>query len=243
MQYGAEHADLYEIVFASRGKNFDREAKELADLVRARFPRALSLLDVACGTGAHLAAFGGLFEYVEGVDCSEDMLAVGRRKRPDLPLRHGDMRTFDLGRTFDAVVCLGNSVACMPTVEELGAAIRRMADHLTPGGVLIVEPWWFPDEFLDGHVGGHLVTEAGRVISRVTHAARRGDRTRHEVNFVVADASGIRTFTDVLWVSLFTREQYAAAFERAGCTVDLVKGLSLDTGRPNGPGLFVGTRR
>jgi SAM-dependent methyltransferase len=243
MQYGAEHADLYEVVFASRGKSFDREAKELADLVRSRFPGARSLLDVACGTAAHLAEFAGLFDHVEGIDHSADMLSVGRRERPELPLHQGDMRTFDLGRGFDAVVCLGNSVANMSTEDELVAAIDRMAAHLTPDGVLIVEPWWFPDNFLDGHVAGHIVTEAERVISRVTHASRQGDQTRHEVNFVVADADGIRTFTEVLVVSLFTREQYAAAFASAGCAVELVDGLCLDTGRPNGPGLFVGTRR
>ncbi|MGY2062576.1 class I SAM-dependent methyltransferase, partial [Nocardia gipuzkoensis] len=181
MQYGLDHAELYDVVFRSRGKNFDDEAKELAGLVRSRFSGAAALLDVACGTAAHLETLAGLFEHVEGVEYAEGMLEVARRKLPDLALHAGDMRTFDLGRTFDAVVCMGNSVACMSTVDELNTAVARMAAHVAPGGVLIIEPWWFPDNFLDGHVGGHTFVDEGRVISPVTHSAKQGDKTRHEV--------------------------------------------------------------
>jgi len=243
MQYGADHARFYDVVFQSRGKSFGGEAKKLAEIVRSRFPGAQSLLDVACGTGAHLETLAGLFEHVEGVEYSADMLAIAKHKLPHVPLYTGDMRTFELGRSFDAVTCMGNAVACMSTVEELETAIIRMACHLVSGGVLIVEPWFFPDNFLDGHVGGHTVIEDGRVIARVTHSTRQGDRTRHEVRFVIADSKGIWEFTEVLMVSLFRREQYAAAFERAGCTVELVDGFSLANGRLNSPGLFVGTRR
>jgi hypothetical protein len=108
--------------------------------------------------------------------------------------------------------------------------------------VLVVEPWFFPENFIDGHVGGHTVIEQGRVISRVTRSTREGDKTRHEVRFVIADSSGIWEFTEVLMISLFSGEQYFSAFERAGCTVELVDGFTLN-GRPNGPGLFVGTHR
>lgn len=243
MQYALNHAELYDVVFRSRGKDFGDEATELANIVRSRVPGATTLLDVACGTAAHLETLAELFDHIEGVEYAEGMLQVARRKLPDVALHADDMRTFDLGRTFDAVICMGNSVACMSTVDELNTAVARMAAHIAPGGALIIEPWWFPDNFLDGHVGGHTVVDGGQVISRVTHSSKQGNRTRHEVKFVVADSAGIREFTDVLVVSLFTREQYADAFERAGCSAELIDGFSLDTGRPNSPGLFVGIRR
>lgn len=243
MQYGPDHAELYDVVFRSRGKNFEAEAEAVGQLVRSRFPAASSVLDVACGTGAHLATLATRFDHAEGLEYSAAMHAVASKRLPELAVHHGDMRDFRLDRAFDAVVCLGNSVACMTSQDELDTAIGRMADHLVPGGVLVVEPWWFPDNFLDGHVGGHVVTEEGRVIARLTHSRREGDRTRMEVRFVVADTDGIREFIDVLMVSLFTREQYLTAFERAGCTAELLDSLSLEGGRPNGPGLFVGVRK
>jgi SAM-dependent methyltransferase len=242
MEYGAQHARLFDVVLKSRGKSYENEAKALCDIVRSKLPNADSLLDVACGTAGHLQTLARLFECVEGIDSSADMLAVAKQSAPDLALHQADMRTFDLGRTFDAVICMGNAVACVSTVEELDRAIAHMASHLVSGGVLIVEPWFFPGNFLDGHVGGHTAVEDGRVISRITRSTRQGFKTRHEVRFVVADSSGIWEFSEVLLIGLFTHEQYSAAFERAACTVELIDGFSLG-GRPNGPGLFVGTRR
>lgn len=243
MQYGPDHAAVYDLVFRSRGKNFEAEAAAVAEVVRSRFPEAGSVLDVACGTGAHLETFAALFDHAEGLEHADAMRALAQERLPQLAVHPGDMRDFHLGRTFDAVTCMGNSVACTSSTAELDAAVGSMAAHLVPGGVLVVEPWWFPDDFIDGHVGGHLVHDGGRVVSRTTHSSRVGDKTRMEVQFVVADPTGIRSFTDVLVVSLFTRAEYESAFERAGCAVEFAPGLSLENGRPNGPGLFAGVRR
>jgi N-dimethyltransferase len=243
MQYGPDHADVYEVVFRSRGKNFEAEAEDIARLIRTRFPGARSVLDVACGTGAHLETLAALFPHVEGLEYAPAMRDVAEKRLQGVAVHVGDMRDFRLEHTFDAVTCMGNSVACMSTSDELDAAIGRMAGHLNPGGVVVVEPWWFPDNFIDGHVGGHLVNADGRIISRITHSTRQGDRTRMEVRFTTADSAGIREFTDVLDVGLFTREQYLGAFASADCTTELVASLSLEGGRPNGPGLFVGVAR
>jgi SAM-dependent methyltransferase len=243
MEYGPQHAEYYDIVFRSRGKDWEAEAEELTRMIRSRLPDARSLLDVACGTGAHLETFRRLFDSAEGLELSGPMREVTGKKPPGLTVHAGDMRDFDLGRTFDAVTCMGNAVACVASVRELDAAIERMVGHLVTGGVLVVEPWWFPDNFIDGHVGGHLVREEGRVISRITRSTRQGLQTRMEVRFTIADSSGISDFTEVLHVSLFTREEYLAAFERAGCAAEFVPGFRLADGRPNGPGLIVGVRK
>jgi SAM-dependent methyltransferase len=243
MQYGPEHAQFYDAVFESRGKDFAGEAGKLAALIREHRPQARSLRDVACGTGAHLAAFTTLFDEVEGIEYAPAMAAVARTRLPQVPIHAGDMRDFALERTFDAVTCVGNSVGCMDDRKELSAAIARMAAHVVPGGVLVVEPWWFPSNFTDGHVGGHVLKEDGRVVSRLTRSVRDGDKTRHEVRFTVADASGIRDFSEVLVVSLFHQEDYEDAFAAAGCTAQLVGGLQLADGRPNSPGLFVAIRQ
>lgn len=243
MEYGFEHAELYDQVFLSRGKDFAAEAEGLTALIRARRPDASSLLDVACGTGAHLETFAKHFEHTEGVDHSPGMRRIAEERLAGVQIHPGDMRTFDLGRTFDAVTCMTNAVAEVDTPTELVRSIGQMAAHLAPGGVLVVEPWYFPENFIDGYVGGHMLREDGRLISRMTHSSRHGRKTRMEIKFVVADRAGFREFTDVLMTSLFTREEYETAFEQAGCATEFVPGFTLADGRPNGPGLFVGIRR
>lgn len=242
MEYGAQHAALYDASFLSRGKDFRNEAEAVIGMIRERCPGARTLLDVACGTGLHLQAYAKDFEHVEGIDLSPDMLAVARGRLPGVPLFSGDMRTFDLGRTFDAVTCMSNAVGEVETLDGLRAALRRMAAHLVPGGVLVVEPWYFPENYLDGHVGGHMYRDGDRVVSRVTHSVRDGATTRHTVAFMVAEPTGIRQFSEVCVLGLFTRDEYLQALRDAGVTAELVPGFCLADGRPNGPGLFVGTR-
>ncbi|NBH09624.1 class I SAM-dependent methyltransferase [Amycolatopsis sp. SID8362] len=242
--WGDAHAELYDLVFTSRGKNYENEADDITRIIRSRRPAAESLLDVACGTGAHLGRFGKAFDHTEGVELAEAMRSVARRRLPGVSVHPGDMRTFDLGRTFDAVVCLGNAIACVETLADMRLAVAQLVGHLEPGGVLVVEPGWFPEQFLDGYVGGHLVEEERRIVSRVTHSTRQGDSARVEIKFVVAQPDGIREWTDVFLMKLFTRDEYVSAFEDAGCAVEFADIPWRLGERPhNAPGLFIAVRK
>jgi SAM-dependent methyltransferase len=230
--YGPELADVYDQVYAAR-KDHAAEAAEVLDLIRKLHPDARSLLDVACGTGAHLRHFAAALP-AEGLELSADMVAAARRRHPELRLHTGDMRDFRLGRTYSAVTCMFSSIGHLATGAELDATLQRFAAHLEPGGVVVIEPWYFPETFLDGYVGSHTSTAGGRTVARVSHSRRSGDRTLIEVHYVVAEAAGIRHFVDRHEITLFTREQYETAFRRAGLTVDYLPG------GPSGRGLFAG---
>ncbi|GAA4423383.1 class I SAM-dependent methyltransferase [Actinokineospora soli] len=236
MSYSDDHAEFYDVVFLSRGKDWVAEAKELTGLVKARRPGADSVLDVACGTGAHLEAFAEHFAHVAGVEPADAMRRLAQ-DRPGVRAVHpGDMRDFTADRAYDAVTCLGFAVGYMPDEAALDAAIAHMARQLVPGGVLVVEPWWSPEKFLDGYVGGHLVREDGRAISRITHSVRDGDKSRMTIAFTVAGPGGVRQFHEVETQTLFTDGQYLRAFERAGCPAERV------AGPPDHPGYLVGVR-
>jgi SAM-dependent methyltransferase len=234
--YGHQLADVYEAIYRSRGKDWAAEAADATRLIRARFPAADSLLDVGCGTGAHLETFGTLFRHTEGLELSEAMREVAVKRLPGVPLHAGTMSDFSLGRKFDAVVCMFTAIGYLTSLPEMRSAVRCMAQHLVPGGVLVTEPWWFPERFIDGYVAGDLAREADRTIARISHSTRRGRTTRMEVKFLVGDAAGITEFTEIDLLTLFTRDEYLAAFADAGCPAEF---LSSDwTSR----GLFIGQR-
>lgn len=128
-----DHADVFESIYRSRGKDWREEARDVSAQIFARVPDATSLLDVACGTGAHLASFREDFGQAEGVELAEPMLELARKRLGGIPLHQGDMRAFDLGRTFDAVVCMFCSIGYLDNVSELRDAIRCMARHVNPG--------------------------------------------------------------------------------------------------------------
>jgi SAM-dependent methyltransferase len=214
--FGHDLADVYELVYRARGKDWAAEATETTRLIRDRLPGASSLLDVACGTGAHLETFDDLFAHTEGLELSPAMLERAAARLPAVPLHQGDMRAFDLGRTFDAVVCLFTAIGYLPTLPDMRAAVAAMVRHLRPGGVLVVEPWWFPERFLDGYVAGDLASDEHRTVARISHSTRQGRTTRMEVRFVIGEADGIREFTEIDLLTLFTQEEYLTAFTDAG---------------------------
>lgn len=235
--YGAELAEVFELIHRGRGKNYLTEAEEVARQVRARKPDASSLLDVACGTGSHLRAFATLFDHVEGLEVSEPFMRSAKAAVPQAVLHLGDMREFTLGRTFDAISCMFGSIGYLTDIGELTTTLTRFAEHLAPGGVVAVDPWWFMENYADGYVSGSVTEVDGTTISRVSHSKLEGTASRMDVHYVVADAAaGARHFVENHLITLFTRAQYEKAFAAAGFTVEYIEGLHA------GRGLFVGVR-
>jgi ubiquinone/menaquinone biosynthesis C-methylase UbiE len=233
--YEAEFAEIYDHIHMSRGRDYTAEAGELARLIRTRKPAASSVLDVACGTGGHLRVLRELFDRAEGVELSEDMLAIAARRVPDIRLHHGDMREFTVGRTFDAVVCMFSSIGYLRDSDELDQTLACFARHLNDGGVVVVEAWVFPDSFLPGYVATDVARAGDNTIVRMSHSVQEGDKTKMDVHYLHGGPSGIRHLTDIHRLTLFTRDDYQEAFTRAGCSVEYLDG----GGFPRG--IFVGT--
>lgn len=236
MWYSDELADVYDLIFGSRGKDYDGEAAEVARQVKKRLPGASSLLDVGCGTGAHLLRFREVFDHVEGVEPSPAMRRLAEMKLPSVRIHAADMRELRLERTFDAVSSLFGPIGYMADESELCAAIRHMAAHLVVGGVLVLDPWWFPENFIDGYVMAEVAHDPGRSVARVSHSVRTGSSMCITAKYLVGDPTGIREFCTQDTLRLFRAEQYANAFTNAGLTVEYLPGAATDRG------LFVGTR-
>ncbi len=129
-----ESAIAYDAVHAARGKDYAAEAGQITALIRAAVPRAASLLDLACGSGGHLAHFQRDFADVVGLDASQVMLDAAAIRAPSAQLVLGDLADFDLGRRFDAIVCLFSSLGYLRDTGRLRSAAASIARHLNREG-------------------------------------------------------------------------------------------------------------
>jgi SAM-dependent methyltransferase len=106
----------------------------------------LRVLDAACGTGQHVIALAKKGLDVTGADLSSEMIAVARANASavglDLrlePVGFGNLTgTFGAG-SFNAILCLGNSLPHLLTPVDLALALQDFANCLTPGGILIIQ--------------------------------------------------------------------------------------------------------
>lgn len=144
------------------------------------------------------------------------------------------MLDFDLGRRFDAVTCLGSAIGYVQTSENLRRAVGRMAQHLAPGGVLVVEPFIDPERFTWGHVSGRLVETPTLKIARLTTTGEPGPIARMTFHHLVGRDGSVRYFAEEHALALFTTEQFVDAFRRAGLVA------SHDEEGISGRGLVVG---
>jgi SAM-dependent methyltransferase len=113
-------------------------AELLQNLIGRYRPGAASLLELACGTGNVLEPLVGHYD-LHGLDLSPAMLEFARRKVPEATLHLGDMREFALGRKFDVVVCMFDSINHLAELDDWRAVWRQAHRHLHPGGLLIFD--------------------------------------------------------------------------------------------------------
>jgi SAM-dependent methyltransferase len=230
-------AEYYDRIYAR--KDYAAEAKRLRTIARRYLRRpGRSLLDVACGTGQHLAEFRKYFD-VAGVDLSPEMLRVARRKLgPEVPLDRGDMRSFALGRQFDVVVCLFSAIGYLTTRRDRDRALRRFFEHVSPGGVLLVEGWIRPSRWRRS--GIHLQTYDGAdaKIARVTLSSRTGAITRLEMHYLIAEPGRpVRHLAERHVNALVDSEEMLGSFRRAGFRGRILLGKAY-----RDRGLYVGVR-
>ena len=216
----AKSARFYDALYAHSGKDYAAEADRLRRLMRRyRQSGGRAWLDVACGTGLHIAYLMDDFD-ATGVDVDEGMLGVARERCPDVAFYEADMVDFALDRRFDVVTCLFSSIGYARTLDRLHAAVANMARHLAPGGLLIVEPWILPEDWQDRHVGALFVDEPDLKVARVNHSRREGTVSILDFQYLVGTPEGVEHFAERHELGLFAHEDYRAAFERAELHVE-----------------------
>ncbi|MGD0167505.1 MAG: class I SAM-dependent methyltransferase [Gaiellaceae bacterium] len=138
-------ARLYDEFYAT--KPYAEEARFVSDCFsEAGLPPGGRILDLACGTGGHALELAELGYEVVGVDIADGMLEEARTKASSRGLAVEflcqDLRQLDVGEgTYDAAVCLFDSLGYLLTDADISAALRRVNRSLKPGGAFVVEAW------------------------------------------------------------------------------------------------------
>ena len=98
------------------------------------------VLDVGCGTGRLLLDYTGEGLDVDGVDNSPEMVAICRQKAGQLGLSPniyaGSMENLNLPRKYRTVLVPSSSFQLVTEVDLATQSMKRLYDHLEPGGVL-----------------------------------------------------------------------------------------------------------
>ena len=122
--------------FITTGKGHKEEANFVKKIVKKyKKSKNNKLLDVGCGHGWHDKFLEKNFKII-GVDFSETMLKLAKKRNPEIVYRQGNMKKFNLRRKFDVVISFDAMMHNL-NYKELKTTIKNLSRHLVEGGVLI----------------------------------------------------------------------------------------------------------
>jgi SAM-dependent methyltransferase len=131
-----DHPEYYELLYPEARDETPAMCRRAFARFLGRAPR--SILDIGCGTGRDLRSLRKSCPECVGVDCLSQMIAYARTRFDDIAFHVGDMQTLRLGRTFDALLCLGWVLMYALTDEDLDRTLDTFVAHSHAGSLLVI---------------------------------------------------------------------------------------------------------
>ena len=197
------------------------------------------ILELGVGTGRVAIPLARAGFGVWGIDASDEMLArAGCKAEPALAERlhllPGDMRDFELGRTFDLLFAGLGTFHHLLTREDQLACLACVRRHLAPGGLFVCDlrPWWHEDweegtsvPFL--HDWTRVLPSTGETVMKFRSVrSDRAQQVQHVTlihDRLAPDGSVQRTATDVD-LRFTTRYEMVGLLEASGLELDQLYG-------------------
>jgi SAM-dependent methyltransferase len=217
-------------------KDYESMARRLDEFICEYRPSAKSFLEVACGTGQFLRKLRQKYR-VEGVDINSEALKVAAAHCPGVPFHEADMVDFEIPRRFDVIACLFSAIAYVQTVERMQHAVGRMACHLNPKGILLLEPFFTPETFWNHDLRLNVHDGPDRKVAWMYVSEVQGKLAVTDIHYLVGERTGVEHFTERHELGLFTDSEYREAMERVGLDV------SYDPAGVYGRGMYIGTAK
>jgi len=216
-------AKYYDFIYT--WKDYKKEAEVITRLINEnKLSAENKLLDVACGTGAHLEYFVDNFDCV-GVDLNPEMLEVAKEKAPKAKFYSADMIDFDLKQKFDAVICLFSSIGYVKKEENLRKTIACFVKHLKKGGIVIIEPWLTKEIYRVG--SPHMNTYDGEKlkIARVNVSELKDDIISYfEMHYLIAEENKpVIHFVDKHELAMFPINKILTIMNDYGLKTEYIK--------------------
>ncbi len=166
-------AAWYDAIYKARGRDPHAEIARIARFWREDGcdPGTRRILDAGCGTGAH---FEALVQHgtITGVDRSEAMLEVARRRGLARVVARAELEALSLGHRFDLVVSLFGAFGYLSDRHALRQGMAGLARHLDEAGTILIEPPLFAEHFKPPRRDRTVVTCEGGTLTRSSHARR-----------------------------------------------------------------------
>lgn len=230
----SETARYYDVIY-DEFKDYEAEADQVAELIHRLAPEACSILDVGCGSGRHASFLTEKHGFeVDGLDLEPAFVEIAQERCPNGTFVVADMADFAMGRRYDLILCLFSSIGYVKTPDRLASTASAMREHLNPGGLAVVEPWFQPHTFSPGRVHFTTVDREDQKIVRMNTSEVRDGISIMDFHYLIGTPEGIQHLEERHELALFTEAEMREGLAGGGLEV-----LEYDPEGMTGRGLYV----
>jgi SAM-dependent methyltransferase len=205
-------------------EDYLEEANEFARVLHEAVPEAQTLLELGSGGGHNAFHLKRDFRMTLS-DISAEMLAVSQRLNPECEHVQGDMRSLEVGQTFDAVF-VHDAVHYMTTEQDLRAAIATAHRHCRPGGAALFVPDVLRESFEPTtDCGGSDGPDGAGIRYLEWSYAPSADATVGTLHyaFILREADGtVRSLHETHAFSMFARETWLRSLAQQGFAAEVI---------------------
>ena len=223
----SKSAQWYDLLYSF--KDYQKEAKDIINLVDKIHPDAKTILDVACGTAEHDRFLLRDFK-VDGIDTNEEFVRIAQEKNPKGRYSCADMQDFDQGKKYDVILCLFSSIGYLKTTANVQKALICFNKHLKSDGVILVEPWFDMNNWNPRSI--HMLTAETEdlKICRMNVSRQDDNISVLDFHYLVGMAEGVQHFVESHELGLFSKKEMLEAFKSAGLTAEFHENALTDRG-------------
>ena len=200
-------AEYYDLMKSP--KNYQEESIQIIDILNCFDISNGTILDLACGTGEHDRYLKSKFQ-IDGLDLNKELIEIAKAKNHECNYHIGNMIDFEIDKSYNAIICLYGSVGYTKSLKNLSRMIACCKKHLNKNGLLIIEPWYSPDNWKANSIHTISVKTEFISITRMGFGNKNGDIVFHYL--IGENEKGIEYFTETYKFGLFTHKELMQIF-------------------------------
>lgn len=183
MSVFARYAQYYDLLY--KDKDYEREAKYVAAVLKTHKTHTKTILELGCGTGMHATTLARDGYFVHGIDYSADMIKEAMQRLQSLPaeetneleFQYGDIRTIRITKKFDAVISLFHVISYQNDNDDILKTFTTARNHLDLDGLFVFDCWYGPAVLTDRPTSRtkHFKNETYNIVRQTSAVLRPND--------------------------------------------------------------------
>ena len=142
--YQEKYARYYDLLYGD--KDYEKECDFIEEILRNYAGSTVeAILEGGCGAGGHAIPLARRGYNVTGIDISEPMIntakAKARKAKQRIDFQVNDLRQFDIGRKFDACLCMFAVLGYITDTGDLLKTFANIRQHLKKNSLFVFDVW------------------------------------------------------------------------------------------------------